>query len=73
MRLKTKRVNINNLGTSTAVSAANKITNDGDHDKYIAAKKFNKLRLENFTTRLKRAHLASQSDSTNFVRKGISK
>ena len=38
----------------------NKITTDHDHDKYITTQEFNKLRLENFTARLKQANLASK-------------
>ena len=39
----------------------NKITTGDDHDKYTTTPEFNRLTSENFTARLKRAHLASKN------------
>ena len=47
----------------------NKITNDHDHDEYIAIKEFNRLIWENFTARLKQANLATKNDIANFIEK----
>ena len=45
------------------------ITTDHDHAKYITTQEFNKLTLENITTRLKQAIQAIKSDITNLVKK----
>ena len=47
----------------------NKITTDHDHDKYITTQEFNRLTSENFTTRLRRANLASKNNIANFIKK----
>ena len=43
-----------------------KILNDY---KYVTTTEFNKLKLENFATRLKQAKLATKDDIANFVKK----
>ena len=46
-----------------------KKTTDQDHsNKYITAKEFNKLKSENFASRLAQANLASKNDIANFVK-----
>ena len=47
----------------------NKITTDRDHDKCVATQEFDKLTSENFTTKLKQAHLGSKNDFTDFIKK----
>ena len=40
-----------------------KKSTDHNHEKYIVTPKFNKLRSENFATRLKQANLVTKSES----------
>ena len=77
-QVKNKIPNINNLATTTALTAVeNKIPNDipkslkkyRNHDKYITTQEFYKLALEHFTARLKQANLASKIDIASFVNK----
>ena len=54
------------LVTNTALTAfENKIP---DHSKYITTIKFNKLRIEDFTARLKKANLTTKGDIADFLK-----
>ena len=66
MKVKSKKRNITDLATTTALTAAeNKIS---DHSKNITVPKFNKLIEENFTTSLAKEVLPSKRNITNFVK-----
>ena len=51
------------------IEIGNKITADLDHDRYITTQEFNRLTLENFTTRLKQENLANKNNIANFVKR----
>ena len=53
---------------STKINKIEKKITDQNHDKFIITKIFNKLTADNFTARLKQAHLASKNDFANFVK-----
>ena len=68
--VKNEKSCITNLATTTALTAVqNKIP---DHNKHITTPEFYKLTAENFTVRLKQAHLATKDDIADFVKKQIS-
>ena len=65
--VKNKIPNNSNLATNTALTAVeNKMPG---HSKYITTTKFNKLRAENFTARLKQGNLATKDNIADFVKK----
>ena len=66
-QVKNKTPNINNLATTTALTAVESKT--PDRRKYITTPKFNKFTAENFAARLAQANLGSKIDIYNFVKK----